>query len=66
MFIFQLRKLELSQALEKSRILQDGLQALAQEHHNLEQLSKFSSHSGSLYDAKTEASNAENPCAEVN
>ncbi|XP_071803901.1 oxysterol-binding protein-related protein 1-like isoform X1 [Asterias amurensis] len=60
----ELRKLELSQALEKSRILQDGLQALAQEHHNLEQLSKFSSHSGSLYDAKTEASNAENPCAE--
>ncbi|XP_071803904.1 oxysterol-binding protein-related protein 1-like isoform X3 [Asterias amurensis] len=60
----KLRKLELSQALEKSRILQDGLQALAQEHHNLEQLSKFSSHSGSLYDAKTEASNAENPCAE--
>ena len=61
----QLRKLELSQAIEKSRILQDGLQALAQEHHDLEQISRFSSHSGSFYDAKTEASFTDNPSPEV-
>ncbi|XP_022083401.1 oxysterol-binding protein-related protein 1-like [Acanthaster planci] len=57
----ELHKIELSQALEKSRVLQDGLQALAQEHHNLEQISRYSSLSGTFYDAKTEASCAGSP-----
>ncbi|XP_038052477.1 oxysterol-binding protein-related protein 1-like [Patiria miniata] len=57
----ELRKVELSQALEKSRVLQDGLQALALEHHDLEQISRYSSFSGTFYDAKTEASCAGSP-----
>ncbi len=35
--MFQLRKVQLRQEVEKSRVLQDALHILAQEHHDLEQ-----------------------------
>ena len=38
MFLFQLRKRQLEQEVERSRVLQDALHVLAQENHTLEKV----------------------------
>ena len=51
---FQLRKLQLEQAVEKTRVLEDALQSLAREHHRLERVSRSLNPSPVYFDVNSE------------
>ncbi len=53
-YFLQLRKLQLEQAVEKTRVLEDALQSLAREHHRLERVSRSLNPSPVYFDVHSE------------